>query len=256
MIHLKSTEEIKIMAEAGRIAGEVLEKVSAAAQPGTSTLELDNLAEKLIKEAGGESGFKRVDGYYHSICTTPNEQVVHGIPADRKVASGDILSIDLGVYYQGFHSDTAITVPIGKVSEEAKRFLLTGQQALYAGIQQVKLGNRVGDISAAVEGVLRREKYGIVESLTGHGVGRALHEEPLIPNLGRAGTGVELKEGMVIAIEPIYTNGSPEVRLEDDGWTITSDQATLAGLFEHTVAITADGPKVITKRPNEALPFK
>lgn len=255
MIHFKSAEEIKIMAEAGRIAGEVLEKVAAAASPGVSTLELDKLAEESIKKAGGESGFKRVDGYYHTICTTPNEQVVHGIPTDRRLREGDILSIDLGVFYQGFHSDTAITVPIGKVSEETKRFLQAGQEALYAGIREAQLGNHVGDISYAIQETLRRGRYGIVESLTGHGVGRDLHEEPLIPNLGQKGSGIKLEKGMVFAIEPIYTNGSPEVYLEDDGWTITSEKATLAGLFEHTIAITSDGPEVLTKRPSEALPF-
>ncbi len=254
MVNLKTPEEIEIMAQAGQIAGEVLEKVIAAAKPGISTLELDQLAEKLIREAGGESGFKRVDGYFHTICTTPNEQVVHGIPTDRKLESGDILSIDLGAYYHGFHSDTAFTTPIGEVSPETKEFLATGQRALYAGLAQVKVGNHIGDISAAIEKVLRSRGYGIVETLTGHGVGRELHEEPLIPNYGRAGTGPELVEGMVIAIEPIYTNGSSEIYLEEDGWTITSEDATLSGLFEHTVAVTADGPKILTTRPHEIIP--
>lgn len=253
MVNLKTPQEIEIMSKAGRIAGAALEKVVTAAKPGVSTLELDQLAEELIRSAGGESGFKTVEGYRHTICTTPNEQVVHGIPTDRVLKDGDILSIDLGAQYQGWHSDTAITIPIGKVSDQTRQFLHTGYLALRQGIEQARVGNHVGDISAVIEETLRQQKYAIVKSLTGHGVGRELHEEPLIPNYGRAGTGVELKEGMVIAIEPIYTNGSPEVYLEKDGWTITSEDATLAGLFEHTVAITADGPKVLTKRPDERV---
>lgn len=254
MINLKSPEEIKIMAEAGRIAGEVLEKAASAAHPGVSTLELDQLAEDLIRRAGGESGFKKVDGYYHTICTAPNEDVVHGIPSDRTLRDGDILSIDLGAFYYGFHSDTALTIPIGNIPESAREFLAVGEQALYAGIAQAKLGQKTGDISAAIESVLKSHGYAIVESLTGHGVGRNLHEEPLIPNLGRPSTGVPLQEGMVIALEPIYTNGSPDVKLQDDGWTITSADATLAAQFEHTIAVTPDGPKILTKRPSEIVP--
>lgn len=254
MTNLKSPAEIKIMAEAGRIAGEVLEKVAAAARPGVSTLELDRLAEELIRRAGGESGFKKVDGYYHTICTAPNEDVVHGIPSDRTLHDGDVLSIDLGAFYQGFHSDTALTIPIGAIPDSARQFLTAGEQALYAGIAQAKLGQKTGDISAAIEAVLKSRGYAIVESLTGHGVGRKLHEEPLIPNLGRAGTGVPLQEGMVIALEPIYTNGSPDVELQADGWTITSTKATLAAQFEHTIAVTAGGPKILTKRPSEIIP--
>lgn len=242
------------MAEAGRIAGEVLEELIKRIKPGLSTLELDRLAEDLIKRAGGEPGFKRVEGYYHSICTTVNEQVVHGIPKEHRLKEGDIVSVDLGVYYQGFHSDTAVTVPVGKVSKDIEDFLATGQHALYQGIKQVKAGGRVGDISSVIEKTLRSKNFSIVKTLTGHGVGRELHEEPLVPNFGRAGEGEELKVGLVIAIEPIYTNGSPEIYLEPDGWTITSENATLAGLFEHTVAVTADGPKILTKRPSEVIP--
>lgn len=253
MIHLKTPDELKLMTRAGQIAGQVLEQVIAAAKPGVSTLELDHLAEKLILEAGAESGFKSVSNYAHSICTNINSQVVHGIPKDILLKNGDILSIDLGATYQGWHSDTAITIPIGDVSPETKQFLSFGQKALYAGIAQARVGGRVGDISSAIEQVLAQGQYGIVESLTGHGVGRELHEEPLIPNLGDAGTGLTLEEGMVIAIEPIYTNGSPEIYLEDDGWTISSENASLAGLFEHTVAITSSGPKILTKRPTETI---
>lgn len=253
MIHLKTPEELQLMIRAGKIAGQVLEQVVSAAKPGVSTLDLDQLAEKLILASGGEAGFKTVSNYAHTICTNINSQVVHGIPKDIALKDGDILSIDLGATYQGWHSDTAITIPIGDVHQETKQFLATGQKALYAGIAQAQVGAKVGDISSAIEQVLSEGKYGIVESLTGHGVGLELHEEPLIPNLGDPGTGLELTEGMVIAIEPIYTNGSPEVYLEEDGWTISSENASLAGLFEHTVAITSDGPKILTKRPAETI---
>lgn len=247
MVVLKTAEEIKIMAEGGRIAGQILGELARRVRPGLSTLELDREAERMIKEAGGEPGFKRVPHYYHSICTAVNEEVVHGIPKDRKLRPGDIVSIDLGVFYRGFHSDTAVTVGVGEIGEATKKFLEVGRRALSQGIAQVRVGNRIGDISAAVEKILRGAGYGIVESLAGHGVGRELHEEPLVPNLGRAGSGLELSEGMVIAIEPIYTDGSPDVHLEKDGWTITSEKGSLAGHFEHTVAVTEKGPLVLTQ---------
>lgn len=241
------------MAEAGRLAGEVLEKLCLQARPGVSTLQLDNLAEELIKKSGGEPGFKRVPGYYHSICTAVNEEVVHGVPGKRVLQDGDIVAIDLGVYFNGFHSDTAVTISVGKVRAEASKFIEVGRQALRAGISKAQIGNRVGDISAAVEEILTGSKYGIVHSLTGHGVGRELHEDPLIPNHGLPGTGELLREGMVIAIEPIYTDGNPEIYLSDDGWTITSPGSSLAGQFEHTVAVTKDGPRILTKRPSETI---
>lgn len=250
---LKSPAEIAIMTEAGRMAGEVLEKIIPEVKPGVSTLYLDKLAENLIKKLGGEPGFKRVPGYYHSICTAVNEEVVHGIPGERILKEGDIVAIDVGVYFKGFHSDTAVTLPVGSVSKEAENFMLAGREALMAGIRAAEIGSRVGDISAAVEEILTSHKYGIVHSLTGHGVGRDLHEDPLIPNHGLAGTGELLTEGMVIAIEPIYTDGNPEIFLSEDGWTITSPGSTLAGQFEHTIALTSSGPAILTKRPSEII---
>lgn len=253
MIHLKTPEEVKILSKAGRMAGEVLEELISCVKPGVSTLELDRLAEGLIKESGGEPGFKRVSGYYHSICTAVNEEVVHGVPGERVLNDGDIVAIDLGVYFKGFHSDTAVTLPVGSVSKEAESFMEVGRQALLAGIRVAKVGNHVGDISAAVEEVLTSHKFGIVHSLTGHGIGRSLHEDPLVPNHGLPGTGELLTEGLVIAIEPIYTNGNPEIFLSEDGWTITSPGSSLAGQFEHTVAITKSGPAILTKRPSETI---
>lgn len=251
---LKSPAEIAIMTEAGRLAGEVLDEIIPEVKPGVSTLYLDKLAEDLIKKSGGEPGFKRVPGYYHSICTAVNEEVVHGIPGKKVLKEGDIVSIDLGVYFKGFHSDTAITLPIGAVTTAATKFMQAGREALLAGIEAAQIGSRVGDISSAVEEVLTSYKYGIVHSLTGHGVGRDLHEDPLIPNHGLSGTGELLTEGMVIAIEPIYTDGNPEIFLSKDGWTIISPGSALAGQFEHTVALTSEGTKVLTKRPSEEIP--
>lgn len=234
------------MAKAGRIAAQVLDGLVKSALTGTSTIQLDRLAERLIKEAGGEPGFKRVPRYYHSICTSINEEVVHGIPTERKLKRGDVLSIDLGVYYHGFHSDTATTIGIGEVGGKVEKFLEVGRRALRHAIAQARVGNRIGDISSVIEETLRAGGYGIVASLAGHGVGRELHEDPLVPNLGQPGSGEELKEGLVLAIEPIYTNGSPAIYLEADGWTVTSEKATLAGQFEHTVAITVKGPIILT----------
>lgn len=250
---LKSPAEIAIMTEAGRLAGEVLDQIILEVKPGVSTLDLDKLAEDLIKKIGGEPGFKRVPGYYHSICTAVNEEVVHGIPGERVLKEGDIVAVDLGVYFKGFHSDTAVTLPVGRVSKEAENFMQAGREALMAGIKAAKVGSRVGDISAAIEKILTSHKFGIVHSLTGHGVGRDLHEDPLIPNHGLVGTGELLTEGMVIAIEPIYTDGNPEIFLSEDGWTITSPGSALAGQFEHTVALTSNGPVILTKRPTETI---
>lgn len=246
MLNIKTPEEIEIMREAGQIASHVLDQLVQNVLPGRTTADLDQLAEKLIKESGGEPGFKKVPNYYHTICTAVNEDVVHGIPGERKLNSGDIISIDLGVFYRGFHSDCATTVGVGEIGDSEKKFLAVGKRALQAGIEEARAGNHVGDIGCAIETVLRGEGYGIVAGLTGHGVGHKLHEEPLIPNFGEKGQGHPLTSGMVIAIEPIYTTGSPEVYLKDDGWTVTSSKGNLAGHFEDTVAITGEGPIILT----------
>lgn len=250
---LKTPQEIKIMSAGGRIAGEVLDLLIDAVRPGITTLALDALAEEWIKVRGGEPSFKKVPGYSHTLCTSVNNQVVHGIPNDQKLQNGDIVTLDLGVYYQGFHTDTAWTVGVGPLSVETDRFLQTGQEALTVGIGAAQVNNKTGDISAAIESVFKRGGVHYVSELNGHGVGRELHEDPLVPNFGQAGTGVKLEQGMTVAIEPIYTDADPEVFMEDDGWTIVALYSKLAASFEHTVAITDQGPQILTLRPSERV---
>ena len=210
------------MITGGKIAGEVLDRIIAETKVGVNILDLETLANQLITAAGAEPAFKRVEGYHHALCVCVNEEVVHCPPIDRVLKDGDIVTVDLGVYYQGLNTDTAWTVAVGEVSTKTKKFLETGQAALRAGMAQARDGNRVGDISAAIEKVITSQGYGIVETLTGHGVGKDLHEAPMIPNFGKAGSGPALKEGMTIAIEPIYTDGDPEIVLEDDDWSIVA----------------------------------
>lgn len=247
---LKKIENIKI---AGAIAAAVLEELISLVKPGISTWELNNQAEEKIIRSGGLPGFKTVRDYQFAICTSVNADVVHGLPRkDQILKEGDIITIDIGVLCNGYHSDTAVTVPVGKVSAEKAAFLKDGSEALYAAIRVVRPGIKIGQLTSAIKRSLRG--YGIVKELTGHGVGQSLHEEPLIPNTGMGQTeGATLKEGMVIAIEPIYTNGRPEIEMLHDGWTLTSSYASLAAQFEHTVAVVPGGHEVLTKRSNEKI---
>lgn len=254
MINIKTEKEIVIMAKAGKILADVLSAVCNHVKPGVTEIELDAMAEKLIREQGGEEGFKYVPGWHYTICVSTNDIVVHGIPTERILHRGDIIGIDCGVYLEGFHTDMAETVFVGdkqKVPLEIKKFLETGKEAMFAGIKQVKAGNHVGYISQAIQKRVEREGYSIVRSLIGHGVGKELHEEPEIP--GYLGRPIEktplLREGMTIAVEVIYTMGKPEVVYADnnDGWTIKTKDESLAGLFERTVEVTKDGHRVLTK---------
>lgn len=251
MIHVKSEEEIEIMSKSGRILSEVLWEVVKTVKPGVTELELDSLAEKLIKEKGGEPGFKKVPGYNHTICVATNEVVVHGIPTNYKLKAGDVIGIDCGVFLNGFHTDMAQTVVVQNGTEKAQRFLKIGEKALEEGIRQAKAGNRVGNISSVVQQVVEKEGgYSIVRSLVGHGVGRQLHEEPEVPGY-LAGGSIDktplLKVGMTIAVEIIYNMGKKEVVYgNDDGWTIQSADGSLSGVFERTVLIGQDGPVLLT----------
>lgn len=249
MIILKNEEEIKIMRKAGEIATGALKAVVKKARVGVSTLELDRIAYNYIKEKGAESSFKKVEDYKYTICATPNEEVVHGVPRENyKLKNGDILGIDVGAFYRGFHSDTAETILIGSArSEGVEKFLETGKRALKEAIEKAQVGNRVGDISSAIQTLVEGDGYSVVRELVGHGVGRELHEDPFVPGVGSAGKGELLKEGMVIAVEVIYNKGKPEVTLLDDGWTFVTKDRELSGLFENTVAITKKGPMVLTK---------
>ena len=247
MIYLKTKKEIKIIAKAGEIAVASMEEVAKNIRPGVRSRDLDKIAEEKIRGLGAEPSFQKVPGYRHSICVTPNELVVHGIPGNRILAEGDILGIDLGAYYRGFHADMAGTFPVGKISNENSQFLVVGKEALKEAIREVKVGKRIGDISAAIQKVVEGAGYSVVRELVGHGIGRQLHEDPLVPGRGKAGSGEEIKEGMVLAIEVIYNMGKPAVRLLSDGWSIATSDDSLSGLFESTVATTEKEPLVLTR---------
>lgn len=242
----KTKEEIEIMKKSGRICSEALKEVLKNVKPQVRCHQLDLIAEKEIQKRGASPSFKSVDNYSWTICTTVNEQVVHGIPNERKLAEGDILGIDIGALYENYHSDLAISIPVGQVSTEKVKFLKIGKQTLEKAIRQAKINNRIGDISHTIQEAIEKNGYSIVKSLTGHGVGRELHEEPLVPGFGKKGSGPIIEENMVLAIEVIYARGSGEVVVEDDGWTISTADGSLGGLFEKTIAVTKNGPIVLT----------
>jgi methionyl aminopeptidase len=242
----KAPAEIDRMARAGAVVADTLALIGERARPGITTQELDELANEYIRSRGGVPTFKGYRGYPASICTSPNDMVVHGIPGPYTLGEGDLLSVDVGVTLDGFVADSAYTFPIGEVSPEAERLLEGCQAALAAGIEQCRIGNRLSDISHAIQRVTEEHGYSVVRSLVGHGVGRSMHEEPQIPNFGDAGRGPELAPGMTLAIEPMITAGGPEVYVADDGWSIYTDDGSLAAHFEHTVAITAEGPRILT----------
>jgi methionyl aminopeptidase len=246
MIIRKATGEIERMARAGEVVADTLALIGEHARPGVTTQELDELADEFIRSRAGTPTFKGYRGYPASICTSPNEMVVHGIPGPYTLKDGDILSVDVGVTLDGFVADSAYTFPIGDVSAEAERLLEGCQAALAAGIEQCRVGNRLSDISHAIQVTTEEQSFSVVRSLVGHGVGRSMHEEPQIPNYGEPGRGPLLAEGMTFAIEPMITAGGPDVVLHDDEWSISSADGSLAAHFEHTVAITADGPRILT----------
>jgi len=257
MTNLKSKEEIKKMRQGGKILASVLFELLRNIKPGVSELEIDKLAEKLIREKGAEPGFKKVKGYKHSICVSTNNIVVHGIPTDYKFKSGDVVGIDCGVFYKGFHTDMAETIYVKPQAsglkfqrkDEIGRFLETGRKALEEAIKMARVGNRIGDISETIQNIVESAGYSVVRSLVGHGVGRKLHEEPEIPGYlaTRKNSTPLLVEGMTIAIEAIYNMGKSDVILSrDDNWTIKTVDGSLSGLFERTVAITEKGPVILT----------
>lgn len=245
---LKTVEEISLMAQGGAKLAAILEAVSKSVAPGLSTLELDKMAAKLISESGGESSFKGFHGYPAVTCVSRNEVVVHGIPDKNTILEeGDIVGIDIGLRYEGYCTDMACTVPVGKIDERAKKLLDITKKALDLGISSASAGAHIGDIGFAIQSYVEKSGFGLVRDLTGHGIGRNPHEEPSVPNFGKSGRGPLLVEGMVIAIEPMVTAGNPNVRQHNDGWTILTLDGSLSAHFEHTVAITATGPQVLTK---------
>lgn len=248
---IKTEAEIKLIAEGGRLLGDILRAVAGTARPGISTWELNDLAEKLIKAAGGRPSFKgygdKKNPFPAGLCTSINEVVVHGIPSKKDILNnGDIVGLDIGMEYKGFYTDTAVTVPIGKVSAVAKKIIKATKKSLHAAIEQARPGNKTGDIAFATQSTAETEGFSVVRDLVGHGVGYEVHEDPAVPNYGRKGTGDTLKEGMVIAIEPMLCEHDYVLVFEDDGWTIRTKDHGLSAHFEHTVAITKNGPKILT----------
>jgi methionyl aminopeptidase len=245
----KSHDEIEAMARAGRVVVETLAAIGDAIEPGVTTAELDEIAEDHIRSQGGVPTFKGYRGYPRSICASPNSMVVHGIPGPYRLEEGDVLSIDVGVTLNGFVADSAYTFPVGEIDPEAQRLLDACQAALAAGIEQARPGNRIGDISAAVQQTTESAGFSVVRSLVGHGVGRSMHEEPQIPNWGEPGRGPKLAAGMTLAIEPMINAGTGDVYVADDQWSISTRDGGLSAHFEHTVAVTEDGPRILTQAP-------
>jgi methionyl aminopeptidase len=246
MIVRKTADEIEAMARSGAILARCLQMLRAKARAGVTTLDLDDAAERFIQSQGAEPAFKGYRGFPGSICASPNSMIVHGIPGSYKLQRGDILSIDVGVVLDGWVSDAAVTVGIGPVSPIATRLMQTTREALFAAVEEVRPGNHLGDVSAAVQGKVEGDGFAVVRSLVGHGVGREMHEDPQIPNHGEPGTGPELEEGMVLAIEPMTTAGEDGIRVGSDNWSVYSSDGSLACHFEHTVAVTAEGPRILT----------
>ena len=249
-IIIKSEEEIAIMRQAGRIVGEILKTVSEKIIPGMKTKELDNIAEKELVRLGAKSSFKGYRGFPASLCVSLNDEIVHGIPGDRVMHEGDIVSLDFGAIYNGFQGDSAMTVIVGKANPEAKKLIETTRDTLQAGIEAARDGATLGDISAAIQNYGESRGYSIVREYTGHGIGRDMHEDPQIPNFGLPGTGPVLKKGMTLAIEPMLNIGSWRTRVAEDNWTVLTADGSLSAHFEHTIAVNDKEAEVLTGRVN------
>jgi methionyl aminopeptidase len=246
MIIKKSPEQVDKMAASGEVLVRCLRMLAAKARAGVTTKELDTAAEKFIRSQGAEPAFKGYRGFPGSICASPNSMVVHGIPGPYELKRGDVLSVDVGVVKDGWVADAAITIPIGAVAPEARKLLDVTKAALFAGAEQMQPGHHLGDVSAAIQRAVEIEGLSIIRTLVGHGIGRDMHEDPQVPNFGEAGKGPKLEEGTVLAIEPMVNAGGPLVRMGDDGWAVYSQDGSLAAHFEFTIAVTADGPRILT----------
>ena len=245
-ITIKSPQEFLSMRQAGRVVAATIEVLLRSLEPGMKTRKLDAIASREIKRLGASPAFKGYRGFPATICVSLNHEIVHGIPGDRVIREGDIVSLDVGAVVDGYYGDSAVTVAVGTVSPEAERLIEVTRLSLEMGIKQAKAGNRVGDISAAVQQFAEDQGYGVVREYVGHGIGRALHEEPSVPNAGDAGKGPLLRPGMVIAIEPMLNLGGWQTKALEDGWTVVTADGTLSAHFEHTLAITEGGPQVLT----------
>jgi methionyl aminopeptidase len=246
MIVRKTPEQVEKMALAGDVLVRCLRMLETKVRAGVTTAELDEAAEKFIRSQGGTPAFKGYRGFPGSICASPNSMVVHGIPGPYELKRGDILSIDVGVVKDGWVADAAMTVPVGTVGPEAEKLLDVTRASLFAGVEQMRSGNHLGDVSAAIQRAVESAGLSIIRTLVGHGIGREMHEEPQVPNFGEPGKGPELEEGMVLAIEPMVNVGGPLVRMDEDGWSVFSEDDSLAAPFEFTVAVTAEGPRILT----------
>jgi len=246
-IECKSRFEIEKLRRAGRLVRELLYEIRDRVRPGVTTMDLERFTEKRLTELGARSAFKGYRGYPCCLCTSVNDQIIHGIPSDRRLKEGDILSLDLGVVLDGYYGDSAITVPVGQISEPLQRLLNVTEEALEMAIQKARAGNHLGDISATVQQHAERNHYTVVREFVGHGIGRELHEEPQVPNYGTPGHGPVLKEGMVLAIEPMVNSGGAAVRVLDDRWTAVTEDGGYSAHFEHMVAVTRNGPDVLTR---------
>lgn len=246
MITIKSKREIELLKIAGNIVYQTHQYLKPLIKEGITTKELDKLAEDFIRSKDATPSFKGYEGFPSTLCTSINSEVVHGFPSDRKLKNGDIISIDIGACYKGYHGDSAWTYTVGKVDEKTKQLLEDTEKSLFIGLEQVKPGNRIGDIGYAIEQYARKHNLGVVRELCGHGVGTSVHEDPEVPNYGIPNTGPRLKEGMVIAVEPMLTLGSPKVFLHDNNWTVDTQDGSLSAHFEHTVVVTKDGYQILT----------
>ena len=247
MITIKTQEEINIIAEGGKILANTLKELAKMAKPGITTLELNRAAEALILSSGGKPAFKGYEGFPFALCASVNENIVHGFPSNYALKDGDILKLDLGVLYKGFNTDSAITVAVGNVSFEAKRLVNVTKKSLRLGIKKAKIGNTIGDIGNTIQRFVEDQGFGVVRDLCGHGIGKTVHEDPKVPNFGKRGSGEKLAEGMVICIEPMVTMGDYNIKPSKDGYGYATKDNSLSAHFEHTIAITAKGPVILTE---------
>lgn len=247
MIILKSRQEIEKMRKSNVLVAAILEELKKKIRPGVKTIELDRLSEEMALKRGARPAFKGYRGYPYSLCTSVNSEVVHGMPSERELKEGDIVSLDFGILNDGYYGDAAVTVPVGEIAPAAKRLLRVTEEALHRGIAEVRAGNRIGDISAAIQGHAEAAGFSVVRDLVGHGIGKNLHEDPQVPNYGSSGRGIELKAGMVFAIEPMVNEGTYRVDILRDGWTVVTADGKLSAHFEHSVAITENGPVILSR---------
>jgi methionyl aminopeptidase len=248
MIICKSSAELDLMRQSSRIVAQIFDELEPLVRPEIRTRDLDLYAEKRTRELGAVPAFKGYRGYPASVCVSVNEEIIHGIPSGRILQEGDIVSLDFGVLYEGFYSDSAVTVPVGRASDEALRLIESAKKSFFKGLEQVREGNRLSDISAAIQRSVESDGFSVIRQFVGHGVGRSLHEEPQIPNFGAPGRGPKLRPGMTLAIEPMIAVGGWEVEILKDGWTAVTKDRTLAAHYEHTVALTENGPEILSAR--------